>query len=325
LAIPAFGALIAEPLYVLTDTAIVGHLGTPQLAGLAVASSVLLTLYAVFIFLAYGTTVAVSRLLGAADVREAAHQAVQSMWLALFIEGTNRKGYQRPDLVPDTVMVEGLVNGQPIDAAPRVVRPDGRTGWLYRLPVALKPAGTDDYPPLDLHLHPPHRRWLWWALRAVAARRRLQAPRKAQANRDPHEARSLSATDTLQGLLSSDWQPATEILGRMEAAGFSVDETRGARKRLGVTQVLGAVRFVDGHSRWRLPPDGCVACGRPWGAGGGWGDYWDRARPSPPITTSDRRIAGRPTRPSPSPVSTARARRSTTSTVTLAVERHGQR
>ncbi|MGH9229026.1 MAG: MATE family efflux transporter [Acidimicrobiales bacterium] len=85
LAVPAFGALIAEPLYVLTDTAVVGHLGTPQLAGLAVASSVLLTLYAVFIFLAYGTTAAVSRLLGAGDEREAAHQAVQSMWLALVI------------------------------------------------------------------------------------------------------------------------------------------------------------------------------------------------------------------------------------------------
>ena len=85
MAIPAFGALIAEPLYVLTDTAVVGHLGTPQLAGLAVASSVLLTLYAVFIFLAYGTTAAVSRLVGAGDEREAAHQAVQSMWLALLI------------------------------------------------------------------------------------------------------------------------------------------------------------------------------------------------------------------------------------------------
>ncbi|MGH9111570.1 MAG: MATE family efflux transporter, partial [Acidimicrobiales bacterium] len=85
LAVPAFGALIAEPLYVLADTAVVGHLGTPQLGGLAVASSVLLTLYAVFIFLAYGTTAAVSRLLGAGDEREAAHQAVQSMWLALVI------------------------------------------------------------------------------------------------------------------------------------------------------------------------------------------------------------------------------------------------
>src|SRR5919112_5184631 len=82
LAIPAFGALVAEPLYILTDTAIVGHLGTPQLGGLAVASTILLTLHSVFIFLAYGTTAAVSRLLGAGDEREGAHQAVQSLWLA---------------------------------------------------------------------------------------------------------------------------------------------------------------------------------------------------------------------------------------------------
>jgi MATE family, multidrug efflux pump len=85
LAVPAFGALIAEPVYILTDTAIVGHLGTPQLAGLAVASSLLLSLYAVFVFLAYGTTAAVSRLLGAGDEREAAHQAVQSVWLAVML------------------------------------------------------------------------------------------------------------------------------------------------------------------------------------------------------------------------------------------------
>jgi putative MATE family efflux protein len=83
LAVPAFGALITEPLYVLADTAVVGHIGTDQLAGLAVATSVLLTLYSVFIFLAYGTTAAVSRLLGAGDEREAAHQAVQGIWLAV--------------------------------------------------------------------------------------------------------------------------------------------------------------------------------------------------------------------------------------------------
>ena len=82
LAVPAFGALIAEPAYILTDTAIVGHLGTPQLGGLAVASGILLTLYAVFIFLAYGTTAAVSRLVGAGRDVDAAHQAVQSLWLA---------------------------------------------------------------------------------------------------------------------------------------------------------------------------------------------------------------------------------------------------
>jgi MATE family, multidrug efflux pump len=82
LAVPAFGALIAEPVYVLSDTAIVGHLGTPQLAGLAVAAAILVTGYSVFIFLAYGTTAAVARLIGAGDQQEATHQAVQGVWLA---------------------------------------------------------------------------------------------------------------------------------------------------------------------------------------------------------------------------------------------------
>jgi putative MATE family efflux protein len=85
LAVPAFGALVAEPVYLLTDTAIVGHLGTPQLAGLAVASAILVAGYSIFIFLAYGTTAAVARLIGAGDEREATHQAVQSIWLALGI------------------------------------------------------------------------------------------------------------------------------------------------------------------------------------------------------------------------------------------------
>ena len=83
LAWPALGALVAEPLYVLADTAIVGRLGTPQLGGLALAASILLTAHAMFIFLAYGTTAAVARLLGAGEHRRAAHQAVQSIWLAL--------------------------------------------------------------------------------------------------------------------------------------------------------------------------------------------------------------------------------------------------
>jgi putative MATE family efflux protein len=85
LAIPAFGALIAEPLYVLSDTAVVGHLGTPELGGLAIAGQALLTVHAVMIFLAYGTTAAVARLIGAGDERAAAHQAVQSLWLAVAI------------------------------------------------------------------------------------------------------------------------------------------------------------------------------------------------------------------------------------------------
>jgi putative MATE family efflux protein len=87
LALPALGALVAEPLYVLTDTAIVGHLGTPQLAGLSLASGILLTAFAVFIFLAYGTTAAVARRIGAGQPREAAHDAVQALWLAALIGG----------------------------------------------------------------------------------------------------------------------------------------------------------------------------------------------------------------------------------------------
>jgi len=83
LAVPALGALIAEPLYVLADTAVVGNLlGTNELAGLSVAGQTLLTAHAIMIFLAYGTTAAVSRLLGAGEKQRAAHQAVQGLWLA---------------------------------------------------------------------------------------------------------------------------------------------------------------------------------------------------------------------------------------------------
>ena len=39
LAVPALGALAAEPLYLLADTAMVGHLGTDQLAALAIAAT----------------------------------------------------------------------------------------------------------------------------------------------------------------------------------------------------------------------------------------------------------------------------------------------
>jgi putative MATE family efflux protein len=83
LAIPALGALIAEPLYVLTDTAIVGHLGTRPLAGLAVAGIVLTAAFTVFNFLAYSTTAAVARRVGAGQRRAAAEAGIDAYWLAL--------------------------------------------------------------------------------------------------------------------------------------------------------------------------------------------------------------------------------------------------
>jgi putative MATE family efflux protein len=85
LAIPALGALAAEPLYILTDTAVVGHLGTPELGGLAVAGTLLTTAFSLFNFLSYGTTAAVARAAGAGRADVSARNAVQSVWLALVI------------------------------------------------------------------------------------------------------------------------------------------------------------------------------------------------------------------------------------------------
>jgi putative MATE family efflux protein len=85
LAIPALGALAAEPLYVLVDTAIVGHLGTVQLAALAIAATVLSTGFTVFNFLTYGTTAQVARLHGAGREHDAAALGSQALWLALAI------------------------------------------------------------------------------------------------------------------------------------------------------------------------------------------------------------------------------------------------
>ncbi|WP_189311377.1 MATE family efflux transporter [Streptomyces brasiliensis] len=85
LAVPAFGALVAEPLFVMADSAIVGHLGTAQLAGLGVASALLTTAVSVFVFLAYATTAAVSRRVGAGDLQSAIRQGMDGIWLALLL------------------------------------------------------------------------------------------------------------------------------------------------------------------------------------------------------------------------------------------------
>jgi putative MATE family efflux protein len=83
LALPALGALAAGPLYILADTAIVGHLGTPQLAALALAGAVVSTLTDLSDFLSYGTTAQVARLHGAGEERRAGGFAAQALWLAL--------------------------------------------------------------------------------------------------------------------------------------------------------------------------------------------------------------------------------------------------
>jgi len=82
LALPALGALAAEPLYLLADTAMVGHLGTEQLAALAIAATLLSGAFTLFNFLTYGTTAQVARLSGAAAHADAGRLAAQALWLA---------------------------------------------------------------------------------------------------------------------------------------------------------------------------------------------------------------------------------------------------
>ena len=83
LAVPALGALAAEPLYLLVDTAIVGHLGRSQLAALGIAAVVLSGLFGVFNFLQYGTTAQVGRASGAGEEQVANRLGAQALWLSL--------------------------------------------------------------------------------------------------------------------------------------------------------------------------------------------------------------------------------------------------
>jgi putative MATE family efflux protein len=83
LAVPALGALAAEPLYLLVDTAIVGHLGRSQLAALGIAGAILGAVFAIFNFLQYGTTAQVARAGGAGEAAIARRLGAQAVWLSL--------------------------------------------------------------------------------------------------------------------------------------------------------------------------------------------------------------------------------------------------
>lgn len=84
LALPALGALIAQPIFVATDTAMVGHLGETVLAGLAIGSACITTVVGLMVFLAYTTTPVVARHLGAGNKPAAIRAGFDGMWLALY-------------------------------------------------------------------------------------------------------------------------------------------------------------------------------------------------------------------------------------------------
>ena len=71
LAVPAFGALIAEPIFVLTDSALIGQLGKAELAGMSIAATLVTTVVGLMNFLAYSVTPAVARAFGEKNLRRA--------------------------------------------------------------------------------------------------------------------------------------------------------------------------------------------------------------------------------------------------------------
>src|SRR5687768_17075967 len=85
LALPALVVLAAEPLYVLVDTAVVGHLGGLPLAGLALGGVLFTQVATQLTFLSYGTTARTARLFGAGRRGEAVEEGVQATWLALAV------------------------------------------------------------------------------------------------------------------------------------------------------------------------------------------------------------------------------------------------
>ena len=121
LAVPAFLALVAEPLFLLSDAAIVGHLGTPQLAGLGIAAVILQTVVGLCVFLAYGTTASVARHLGAGDLRAALAQGVDGLWLAVIIGAvaTGRRRRRAPG--------RSWARSAPAPRSPTTPRPTSRS------------------------------------------------------------------------------------------------------------------------------------------------------------------------------------------------------
>lgn len=85
LAVPALGALVAEPLFLLADTAIIGRLGVDELAGAALGITVMHTVTGLMIFLAYSTTPAVARFIGAGRLKRALAAGRDGLWLSIML------------------------------------------------------------------------------------------------------------------------------------------------------------------------------------------------------------------------------------------------
>jgi MATE family, multidrug efflux pump len=81
----AFLVLAAEPLYLLVDTAVVGHLGARALGALAIGTTLMGLLAIVGTFVEYGTTSRAARWFGNGQRDRAVDEGVQASYLAVVI------------------------------------------------------------------------------------------------------------------------------------------------------------------------------------------------------------------------------------------------
>lgn len=148
LALPALVVLAAEPLYVLVDTAVVGHLGRTPLAALSLGGTVLSLLIVLGNVIAYGTTARAARQFGAGNRAAAVAEGVQASWLALAIGLIIAVGLQivggpiiRALAGPETDVADAAVGWLRIAAcgAPGLMLATAGNGWLRGVQDTRRP------------------------------------------------------------------------------------------------------------------------------------------------------------------------------------------
>ncbi|OQO94992.1 MATE family efflux transporter [Saccharomonospora piscinae] len=147
LAVPALGVLAAEPLYVLVDTAVVGHLGALPLAGLALGGTLLSLVSTQLTFLSYGTTARTARLHGAGRRADAVGEGVQATWLALAVgvvvlaAGQLLAGPVARAMSGDAAVAEATVSWLRIAlcGTPMILVTMAGNGWMRGVQDAVRP------------------------------------------------------------------------------------------------------------------------------------------------------------------------------------------
>ncbi|SFB55683.1 putative efflux protein, MATE family [Amycolatopsis marina] len=147
LAVPALGVLAAEPLYVLVDTAVVGHLGALPLAGLALGGVLLTLVSTQLTFLSYGTTARTARLHGAGRRAEAVSEGVQATWIAIavgivvLLAGQLLAGPVARGLSGDAQIAEQAASWLRIAlfGAPLILITMAGNGWMRGVQDAVRP------------------------------------------------------------------------------------------------------------------------------------------------------------------------------------------